>query len=75
MSIMLKCKVCHGRVFEEEIYFENGKQWQELQCILCCRSFYLTVKEWKNQQIKMKEVIRARKVLRKVEKGSILSAP
>jgi len=75
MSVMLNCKVCHGRVFEEDRYYENSKWWQELQCILCCRSFYLTVKEWENQQMKMKEVIRARKVLRKIEEGSVLSAP
>lgn len=75
MRVALKCKRCGGRVFEEDPYFENGERWQELQCILCSRSFYLTMKDWNRQKDKMKDIVRGRKALRKIEEGAVLSAP
>ena len=62
----LKCKRegCNGRVMEDEIYFENGKVYQDLMCLLCSEHYYLTTSEWTKQKKKMEIILRNRKRVR-----------
>jgi hypothetical protein len=56
----LKCKRCGGRVIEDEIYYESGKAYQDLECLLCSEHFYLTLTEWSKQKNKMEAILRDR---------------
>jgi hypothetical protein len=55
----LKCKRdgCGGRVMEDEIYYENGKAYQDLVCLLCSEHYYLTTTEWNKQKKKIEEIL------------------
>jgi hypothetical protein len=59
----LKCKRegCTGRVMEDEIYYENGKAYQDLVCLLCAEHYYLTTTEWAKQKKKIEAVVLKRK--------------
>ncbi len=61
----LKCKRCGGRVIEDEIYYENGKAYQDLECLLCSEHFYLTLVEWSRQKQKMENILKVRALERK----------
>ena len=44
---MMYCKNCSGKLYEEEIWFdENGLKMQEIGCYQCPKKIQVAYKDW-----------------------------
>lgn len=43
---MLWCKNCSGKLYEEEIYWEDRKKFVQIGCHLCAKKLYIPWLQW-----------------------------
>lgn len=49
MNIAIKCPDCGKRVFEGEVFYEEGEKYVEIACFSCSWVTYKVYSEWKQK--------------------------
>lgn len=49
MNLAIKCPDCGKRVFEGEVFYEEGQKFIEINCFSCSFVVYKEYEEWKKK--------------------------